>query len=74
METHFMIFVNIGDLVSPSSSVFVGQAWGLIGPPPERKVSPFSAAWEIRADKPRGLLSRSCHLRARMITHTRGFN
>jgi hypothetical protein len=48
---------------------------GRTGPPlSERKICPVSAARESRAVKPRGLLSRSCNLRDKMFTHTRGVN
>ncbi len=34
METHSMIFVTIGNLVSPRSSLLPGQLRGGLGPPP----------------------------------------
>jgi hypothetical protein len=95
MDTHSMIFVTIGNLVSPSSSVngdplsdfpdhwqprfsaefplrptSEGADW-----PARRRTKDLSGlGCSSRAVKPRGLLSRSCHLRDKMFTHTRGVN
>jgi hypothetical protein len=75
MGTHCLIFLTIGNLVSPPSFPFARQVKGRTGPPlAERKICPVSAVRESRAVKPRGLLSRSCHLRDKMLTHTRGVN
>ncbi len=75
MDTHSMIFVTIDNLVSPPSFPFARQVKGRTGPPlAEREICPVSAVRESRAVKPRGLLSRSCHLRDKMFTHTRGVN
>jgi hypothetical protein len=38
METHFMIFVTVGNLVSPSSFPFAGEVRGrTLGRPPNEK-------------------------------------
>ncbi len=75
MGTHCLIFLTIGNLVSLPSFPFARQVKGRTGPPlSERKICPLSAVRESRAVKPRGLLSRSCHLRDKMSTHTRGVN
>src|SRR5216684_6152320 len=91
MDTHSMIFVSIGNLVSPSSSVNgdplsdfpdhwqprfsaqfslrrTGEGANRLAPS-KRKIFPVSAARESRAVKPRGLLSRSYHLRDKMFTY-----
>src|SRR6266404_726726 len=71
MGTHCLIFLTIGNLVSPPSFPFARQMKGRTGPPfAERKICPVSAVRESRAVKPRGLLSRSCRLRDKMFTHT----
>src|SRR6266404_6260742 len=45
MDTHSMIFVTIGNLVSPPSFPFARQVKGRTGPPvAERKICPVSAA------------------------------
>jgi hypothetical protein len=42
--------------------------------PSERKICPVSAVRESRAVKPRGLLSRSCHLRDSTFLHKLNVN
>ncbi len=75
MGTHCLIFLTIGNLVSPPSFPFARQVKGRTGPPvAERKICRVSAVRESRAVKPQGLLSRSCRLRDKMFTHTRGVN
>jgi hypothetical protein len=75
MGTHCLIFLTIGNLVSPPSFPFAGQVKGRTGPAPsKRKICPVSAVGESRAVKPWGLLSRSCPLRDKMFTHTRCVN
>jgi hypothetical protein len=73
MGTHCLIFLTIGNLVSPLSFPFAGQVKGRTGPF-ERKISPVLAAGENRAVKPWDLLSRSRHRREKMFTPRRGVN
>jgi hypothetical protein len=63
MKTHFRLLVTIGNLVSPSSCPSPETRAAADWRAPERKDYPFWAAWEIQADKPRSLLSRSYRLR-----------
>jgi hypothetical protein len=71
MGTHCLIFLTIGNLVSPPRFPFAGQMKGRTGlAPSKRKICPVSAARESRAVKAWGLLSRSCPLRDKMFTHT----
>jgi hypothetical protein len=54
MQTHSMIFVTIGDLISPPSFPFARQVKGKLARPlPNEKICPFSAARKSRAVKPR---------------------
>jgi hypothetical protein len=70
MDTHSMIFVAIGNLVSLPNFSFAVQVKGAYRPAPsKRKISPFSAGRESRAAKQSGLLSRSSDLRNEMFTH-----
>jgi len=53
MGTHCLIFLTIGNLVSPPSFPFAGQVKGRTGlAPSKRKICPVSAARESRAVKP----------------------
>jgi len=63
MGTHCLIFLTIGNLVSPPSFPFAGQVKGRTGPAPSnRKICPVSAASESRAVKPWGLVGAAVSL------------
>ena len=68
MGTHWMIFLTIGNLVSPSSFPFPGQVKGrTCPPPPNKRISPVLRARKNRAVKQWDLLSRAWHLRNQML-------
>src|SRR5260370_38358383 len=70
METHCLIFLTIGNLVSPPSFPFAGQVKGRTGPSNERSAR-SRLLGKAGPSSPGGLLSRSCHLRDKVFTHRR---
>src|SRR6266851_234029 len=73
MGTHCMIFLTIGNLVSPPSFPFAGQVKGRTGPPLRTKDLP-ALGCSSRAVKPWDLLSRSWHSQDKMFTHGGSIN
>src|SRR6266550_5651718 len=71
MDTHSMIFLTIGNLVSPPSFPLAGQVRRdeLARPLRTKDLSVLGSP--SRAVKPWDLLSGSCHLRHKMFTHRR---
>jgi hypothetical protein len=73
MKTHCLIFLAIGDLVSPIELPFPDKCGGGLTRPCERKIFPFSTC-SGTGPSSRGLLCRSCHARHGMFTPTWAVN